>query len=65
VISHFIILQKGSIIIHSLRFFLCLERLAEVDQAQSTFINIATFKNCKNVNGRYNETTLRTAIKMG
>ena len=64
VISHLIISQKGSIIIHSLHFLLCLVRLAEVDQVQGTFINIATFKNCKNVNGKYNETTLRTSIKM-
>jgi len=39
-------------------------RFAEVDQVQSTFIDIATFKRYKNVNGRFNETTLRKAVKM-
>jgi len=63
-ISHFIILQKCSILIHSLHFLLRLMRLAEVDQVQSTVIDIPTFKNCKNIN-MFNETTLTLAIKMG
>jgi len=43
---------------------LCLMRFAEVDQVQGTFIDMATFEKCKNVNGRFNENTLRTAVKM-
>jgi len=39
-------------------------RFAEVDQVQNTFINMVTFKKCKNVNGMFNETTLRKAVKM-
>jgi len=58
-------LQKlGSIIIHSLRFLLCLMPFAEVDPVQSTFVDMAAFKKCRNVNGRINETTLRKAVKM-
>jgi len=38
-------------------------RFAEVDQVQSTFIMV-TFRKCKNVNGRFNESTLRKAVKM-
>jgi len=38
---------------------------AEVDQVQSIFIDMATFKKCKNVSGKFiNETTLRKAVKM-
>jgi len=63
--AHFIMLQKGSIIkIHSSQFLVCLMRFVEVDQVQSTFIDMATFKKCKKVNGRFNETTLRKAVKM-
>ena len=54
---YFITLQKGSISMHSLRFHLCLMRFAEVDQVQSNFIDVATLKKCKNINGRFNETT--------
>jgi len=64
-IAHFIILQKGFLIVHSLRFILCLVCFAEEDRVQSTFIDMATFKKCKNVNGRFiNETTLRKAVKL-
>jgi len=44
-IAHFIILQKDFLIIHCLRVILCLACFAEVDQVQSTFIDMATFKN--------------------
>jgi len=64
-IAHFIILQKGFLVVHSLRFILRLVCFAEVDHVQSTFIDMATFKRCKNVNGRFiNETILRKAVKM-
>jgi len=46
-IAHFIMLQKGSITIHSLRFFRCLIRFAEVHQVQGTFIDMATVKNVR------------------
>jgi len=62
-IAHFIILQKNSIIIHSLSFLLCFMHFAGVDQVQSTFIDVATFEKCKNVNGRFSETTLRKAVE--
>jgi len=45
-LSIFMIFQKGSIIIYSLRFLLCLMRFAEVEQIQNTFINMITFKKC-------------------
>ena len=64
-IAHFIILQKGFLVVHSLRFILRLVCFAEADHVQSTFIDMATFKRCKNVNGRFiNETILRKAVKM-
>jgi len=62
-IAHFT-LQKGSIIVHSLRFLFCLMRFAEVDQDQSTFNFTATLKKFKNISGRFNETTLRKTVKM-
>ena len=50
---------------HSLRFILCLVCFAEVDQVQSTFTDMARFKKCENVNGKFiNETTLRKDVKM-
>ena len=35
----------------------------QIDQVPSTFIGMAIFKKCKNINRRCDETTLRKAIK--